>query len=65
MKVLKTVGLGVIISLLVMAILAILVIVDVLNSREGLDVLSKSLAVIGICVATLLAVTGVSRLISD
>jgi hypothetical protein len=65
MKILKIIGLGVIASLLVIAVIAILVVLGVQEGGEAIDTLSKSLAVIGIAVLTVLGIGGVSRLISD
>lgn len=65
MKILKIIGLGIIASLLVIAVIAVLVVLGVQEGGEAIDTLSKSLAVIGICVLTVLGIGGVSRLISD
>jgi hypothetical protein len=65
MRILKVVGLGIIASLLIIAALLVAVVVGILGMGDAVDALSRSLAVIGIGVLTILAIGGVSRLISD
>jgi hypothetical protein len=64
MKVLKIIGIGIIASLLVIATIAILVILGIQSGGDAFDTLSKALSVIGICVATVLSIGGVTHLVS-